>query len=195
MNRRASDRIFPRFVVEQMPPGLAGLVVAAILAAAMSTISSSISALASSMTSDLYAGWSGRSDPAHLLRVGRLFSLLWGLLLIAGALGFHALGSAQDAPVVVVALSIASVTYGALLGTLVLAALRRPLDGRDVIAGAACALVLMLGVVLAARLAAAWPALAPLGRLAFPWYVPLGTLLTIAVALAAAAWRGARRAA
>lgn len=180
----AGDQIFARFVIEQLPSGVAGLVVAAILAAAMSTISSSISALASSMTNDLYASWTGRDDPAHLLAVGRAFSLLWGVLLIGGALAFHVLGSDKNTPVVVLALSFASVTYGALLGALILAARGSSVTGRDVIAGAAVALVLMLGVVFASRLAAWWPALELVGRIAFPWYVPMGTALTIGVALA-----------
>lgn len=186
------DQLFTRFVLERMPAGLAGLLVAAILAAAMSTISSSISALASSMTNDLYASVSGRRDPAHLLAVGRVFSLLWGLLLMGGALGFHALGSRQDMPVVVVALSIASVTYGALLGALLLAARPGPCRGGDVLRGAGSAMVLMLGVVFAGRLAQAFPALealAPLGRIAFPWYVPIGTLATLLVAHASARLR------
>lgn len=187
----SGDEIFPRFIVQHLPVGLAGLVMAGILAAAMSTISSSISALASSVTSDLYASWTGQRDGAHLLRVGRWFSLLWGVLLTAAALGFHVAASGRDTPVVVLALSIASVTYGALLGAYVLAGWRSRVGGRDVIAGAAVAVAVMLVVVFAARLSA-WPALAalaPLGRLAFPWYVPLGTALTVLVALASAGAR------
>ncbi len=190
----AGDQIFPRFIVQHLPVGLAGLLMAGILAAAMSTLSSSISALASSLTNDLYASFTGRHDSLHLLRVGRAFSLLWGVLLTAAALGFHFLASARDAPVVVLALSIASITYGALLGAYVLAGGGRPastgqaargLQGRDVITGAVAAVAVMLVVVFAARLSAALPAwawLEPMGRLAFPWYVPLGTGLTVAVA-------------
>ncbi len=74
----ASDQIFPRFVVEQLPVGLAGLVIAGILAAAMGTHSSAINSLASSATHDLYASYTGRTDPVHLLRVGRLFSAVVG---------------------------------------------------------------------------------------------------------------------
>lgn len=182
------DELFARFVMGHLPAGLAGLVIAGILAAAMSTISSSISALASSLTNDLYATWRPQATPAQLLRAGRGFSLLWGVLLTAAALGFHALAAGRDTPVVVLALSIASVTYGALLGAVVLAGWRgrfaARLAGRDVITGAAVAVALMLAVVFAARLAAlpglAW--LAPLGALAFVWYVPLGTVLTVGVA-------------
>lgn len=174
------DEIFPRFIINQLPAGLAGLVVAGILAAAMSTISSSINALASSMTHDLYAGWTGRRDPAHLLRVGRMFSAVWGLGLIGGALFFQYYASGGDTPVVVLALSIASITYGALLGTYLLAARWSRATGRDVVGAVILAVTVMLVVVFARRLAegagVTW--LAPVGRLAWPWYVPLGTLLT-----------------
>ena len=173
-----ADTIFPRFIIEHLPAGIAGLVVAGILAAAMSTISSSINALASSMTHDIYAGFTGRRDPAHLFRVGRAFSAIWGIALIAGALLFQVYASGSDTPVVVLALSIASVTYGALLGTYLLAARWPRATGRDVVGAVAVTVAVMLVVVFARRLAdggVAW--LAPVGRLAWPWYVPLGTAL------------------
>jgi Na+/proline symporter len=175
------DELFPRFVVEHLPHGLAGLVVAGILAAAMGTHSSAINSLASSATHDLYASWTGRSDPVHLLRVGRLFSAAWGTTLIIGALFFHYGVSGHDTPVVVLALSIASVTYGALLGTYLLAARWPRATGRDVVGAVLVTVIVMLVVVFARRLAEgaglAW--LEPVGRLAWPWYVPLGTLLAV----------------
>ena len=176
------DSVFPRFIVEHLPRGLAGLVVAGILAAAMSTISSSINALASSVTHDIYSSWTGRTDPAHLLRVGRAFSLAWGGALIAAAIFFHQFASGTDTPVVVLALSIASITYGALLGTYILAGRWSKATGRDVIIAVGVTLACMLAVVFARQLAERpgldW--LAPFGRLAWPWYVPLGTLLAVA---------------
>jgi SSS family transporter len=176
----AADQIFPRFILDHLPTGLAGLVVAGILAAAMSTISSSINALASSMTHDLYAGWSGRRDPAHLLRVGKIFSAVWGLSLIGGALFFYLYATGTDTPVVVLALSIASITYGALLGTYLLAGWPRAL-GRDIVGAVSVTVVVMLLVVFAKPLSAhsAFGWLAPVGELAWPWYVPLGTILAI----------------
>ncbi|HEX6645232.1 MAG TPA: sodium:solute symporter [Gemmatimonadales bacterium] len=180
----AGDQIFARFIIDHLPSGLAGLLVAGILAAAMSTVASSINALASSMTHDLYAGWTGERDPGKLLRIGRAFSILWGLGLIGGALGFHAYASGTDTPVVVLALSIASVTYGALLGAYVLAGDWSGARGRDVLTGAAVTIAAMLVVVFARPLADAglrW--LSPVARLAWPWYVPLGTLICVAVGL------------
>jgi SSS family transporter len=177
----AADQIFPQFIIQHLPTGLAGLVVAGIVAAAMSTISSSINALASSMTHDLYVGISGRREPTHLLRVGRLFSAIWGTSLIGGALFFYYYASGNDTPIVVLALSIASVTYGPLLGTYILAGRWPRAVGRDVVGAVALTVLIMLLVVFARRLATIpeleW--LEPVGRLAWPWYVPLGTLLTV----------------
>lgn len=185
------DAVFSSFVVHQLPAGLSGLVIAGILAAAMSTISSSISALASSMTYDLYATRTGRTNPSHLLRVGRAFSLAWGIALIGGALGFHYLTAGRDTPAVVLALSIASVTYGALLGTYILAGRFPRVSGRDAIRAVAVTVAMMLVVLFAGRLAtvSGLGFLEVLGRLAWPWYVPLGTVLALVTGLASAALR------
>ena len=180
------DQLFPAFVVNHLPTGLAGLVVAGILAAAMGTHSSAINSLASSTTHDLYASWTGRRDPVHLLRVGRLLSALWATGLIGGALFFHYAASGNDTPVVVLALSIASVTYGPLLGTYFLAGRWPRAQGRDVVGAVAVTVPFMLVVVFAKRLSA-YPGLdwlAPVGRLAWPWYVPLGTLLAVCTGVA-----------
>jgi SSS family transporter len=182
----SSDQIFPGFVIDHLPTGLAGLVVAGILAAAMGTHSSAINALASSLTHDLYAGWTGKRDPVHLLRMGRLFSGAWAILLMLGAVAFFAFDREGRTPVVVLALSIASIAYGGLLGAYVLAGKWSRTTGRDVIAGVCVSLAVMLLVFFARPLSLQrgleW--LAPAARLAWPWYVPLGTLLTVAVALA-----------
>jgi len=180
------DQVFSGFIVHSLPAGIAGLVIAGILAAAMSSHSSAISALASAVTYDLYASITGRRDPVHLLRVGRFVSLVWGVGLVVAALGFHVAASKADTPAVVLALSIASITYGALLGTYVLAGRWPRARTRDVIAAVAVTVSIMLTVVFASRFAAvrgfAW--LAPIGRLAWPWYVPLGTLLAVGTGMA-----------
>jgi SSS family transporter len=178
----APDTIFPRFIVEQMPTGVRGLVIAGILAAAMSTISSSINALASSVTYDFYAGATGKTDQVHLFRVGRIVTVVWGVGLTAAALGFIPMTTRMNTPVVVLALSIASITYGALLGTYLLAGRWPRAKGRDIVIATLVTMTVMLVVVFARPLAASgvsW--LAPVGRLAWPWYVPLGTALTVLV--------------
>lgn len=178
------DMIFPQFIVAQLPTGVRGLVIAGILAAAMSTISSSINALASSVTHDFYASRTGRKDPGHLMRVGRVFTAVWGAGLIGAAMAFWRWAS-LDTPVVVLALSVASVTYGALLGTYILAARWDRARGRDIVLATVVTVAIMLAVVFARPLADSGlaPWLAPAANLAWPWYVPLGTALTLAVGI------------
>jgi Na+/proline symporter len=177
------DAIFPAFIVNNLPAGLSGLVVAGILAAAMGSTSSALNSLASATTHDYYAPLRGRvGDDRHLLRAGRLFTLAWAALLIGGALLFPG----RDTPVVVVALSIASLTYGALLGAFILARFERVRE-RDVVIALVAASLAMSIVVFAGPIGRAvgepgW--LMTLARLAWPWYVPLGTLLTVVTGLA-----------
>jgi SSS family transporter len=184
------DTVFPTFMVTHFPTGVRGLMVAGVLAAAMSTISSSINALASSVTYDFYGGRPHRADPTRLLRIGRAFTLIWGAGLTAAALGFVAATGRMDTPIVVLALSIASVTYGALLGTYVLAARWPRAAGRDIAVATVGTVVVMLAVVFAHPLAQAGIAwLAPVGRLAWPWYVPLGTALAILLGIGSSLFR------
>jgi hypothetical protein len=137
------------------------------------------------MTHDLYAGWTGRRDPAHLLRMGKLFSAVWGTSLIGGALFFYFYATGTDTPVVVLALSIASITYGSLLGTYLLAGWPRA-RGRDVVGSVCVTVTVMLVVVFAKPLSAgaSFEWLTPVGRLAWPWYVPLGTILAVCTGVA-----------
>lgn len=172
------DAIYPTFVVERLPAGLAGLVVAAILAAAMSTVASSLNSLASASTHDFYAPLSGRRDPEHLLRVGRWMTLVWATILVGGALFFPD----RQTPVVELALKIASLTYGGLLGSYLLAGLWPRARERDVIVAIAAGVVGMIPVVFAARFG-----FETLGRLAWTWDVPLGTAVTVVVGIVSSA--------
>ena len=178
------DEIFPRFIVEVMPAGLTGLVVAAILAAAMSTTSSSLNSLAAATTHDLYLPISGRSpDDPRNLRTAKLFTLAWAIVLLGGAMLYRSEGT----PVVTVALSIASFTYGGLLGAFFLGLFWARARQRDVITGMCIGIAVMSVIVFAGPLSAAFPgaadALAPLGRIAWPWYVLIGTSITMAVGI------------
>ncbi|MGH7529099.1 MAG: sodium:solute symporter [Gemmatimonadales bacterium] len=166
----AADAIYPTFVVEHFPAGLAGLVVAAILAAAMSTVASSLNSLASATTHDFYAPLARRNEPQHLLRVGRAMTLLWAVVLVGGAMLFRN----RETPVVVLALSIASITYGGLLGSYLLGGLWPRTRQVDVIIAILTGVAFMIPVVLGVP--TRW-----LPGLAWPWYVPLGTAVTVLV--------------
>ena len=161
------DALFPRFMVEGLPSGLSGLAIAGVLAAAMSTVASSLNALASATTHDFYAPLTGRRDPRHLLVAGRWATVFWAVILAGGALSFRS----TDTPVVELALAIASITYGGLLGLFVLGGMSQRARQRDAILGLAVATAAMLIVVLGKT--------GPFAQLAWPWYVPLGLAITL----------------
>jgi Na+/proline symporter len=182
----ASDQIFPTFIIEVMPPGVTGLVVAAILAAAMSTVSGSINSLSAATTHDIYLPL--RKTPAdekELFRIGRLFTVFWALILIGGALMYRA----QGTPVVVVALSIASFTYGGLLGGFFLAVLWKRAAQLHALIGMSVGILAMSVIVFAGRLIGRFPGLestlGPFARIAWPWYVLIGTSITMLVGVVA----------
>ena len=171
------DAIYPTFIVTHLPTGIAGLAVGGILAAAMSSHASAVNSLASASTHDFYAPLTGRQDPAQLLRVGRLLTLVWTVILVAGAIAF----GDQNTPVVQLALSIASLTYGSLLGTYILGGAWPRARQVDVIIALIVSIVVMAPVVLGAvipHFPLHW-----LPGLAWPWYVPLGTAITVAVGM------------
>jgi SSS family solute:Na+ symporter len=159
------DAIFPTFIVEQMPHGLLGLIVAAIVAATMSTHSGAINSLAAATTMDIWVPLTRHApSDAATYRAGRLFALMWGVVLTGGAL----LYPESRTPVVVVALSIASFTYGALLGAFLLGIYNPRAKQRDAILAMAVGIVVMALVVFAPSIKIAWP-----------WYVLIGTTITL----------------
>jgi SSS family solute:Na+ symporter len=176
------DEVFPLFIIEGLPAGLSGLIVAGVLAAAMSTVSSSLNSLASATTHDLYAPAAGRErDDAHLLRVGRSFTLLWAVILIGGAILFEL--AQQGTPIVVIALQIASFTFGPLLGGFLLGTLFRAPDQRDAITGITTAVVAMTALWAVQTFGGVEPVVDTL------WFALIGSTLTVAVGLGSATLR------
>ncbi len=173
------DAVFPKFIVEQVPPGLSGLIIAGLLAAAMSTISGSISSISSSTVFDLWASTKrGRqASEEEKLRLSRRVSFAWAVLLTGAAIVFIGTGQA----VVELALSIASFTYGGFLGLFFLAA-RGKTTSRAAAIGFLTGVGAMVFVVLGTKLA-------------WPLYTLTGSLVTVAVATIASAAEGRGRAA
>jgi Na+/proline symporter len=136
------DEVFPKFIVEEMPVGLAGLLLAGIVAAAMSTLSSSLNALASATVFDVL----GRDqDDAGAVRLSRLATLGWGVVFI----GFATLFESRDNPVVELGLGIASYTYGGLLGAFLLALVSRRARQADALIAFVVTVVTMTWVIFA----------------------------------------------
>ena len=164
-----SDEIFARFIFEELPVGLTGLLIAGVFAAAMSSLSSSINSLASVTAYDFWAPATGRqTDEQGILRMGKLFTLAWAALLIAGAILFIPLSQGNTA--VEVALGIQSLVYGGLLGGFALGLLVPQADERSVMIGMSSGIGTVTLIWLTASSEIAWP-----------WFVLIGSLVTVAV--------------
>jgi SSS family solute:Na+ symporter len=164
-----TDRIFPEFIVREMPVGLAGLVLASIFAVAMSNASGSLNSLASSSIIDLgrhrgYRAVTSSADPAlgkRQLSRSRRMTLAWGVVL--GLLGLVRWGGVLEA-----GLTITSITYGGLLGVFLLGSWNRQANETGALTGFAISIATMIAVRLYTPLA-------------FTWYVLAGTLITFTV--------------
>lgn len=147
------DEIFPLFIIKILPVGLSGIIIAGLLAAAMSTLSGSISSLASSTMHDIYIPLFGKNlDESSKLKISRIFTLIWAGLLILSAMLFINISRA----VVELALSIASFTYGGLLGTFLLGVLNKKIKEREAIIGFTIGILIMIIVVLLKLAAWTW---------------------------------------
>jgi Na+/proline symporter len=165
-----ADRIYPEFVWNYLPPGVSGLVIAAILAAAMSNLSAALNSLASTSIMDFYKpmvarrGGPGHSE-AQYLRLARGATVGWGaVLLLIGWLA-RKWGSVLEA-----GLSIASILYGSLLGVFLLGLLTKRVGERAAMAGMLAGLITMWYVRSSTNIA-------------WTWYVLIGTSATLAVGL------------
>jgi SSS family transporter len=173
----SADRIFPTFIVREMPVGVAGLLVAAILAAAMSNLSAALNSLSSTTVVDFYMHWRPEADGRERMMVSRASTVVWALVLFAVAV--YSVFAGGKGHVVEAGLSIASVAYGALLGVFLLGTLTRYATQGGAIVGMVCGFTLNVFLWL-------HPAPIALGRvtvphIAFTWYVLIGSLVTFAV--------------
>lgn len=155
------ERAYPEFVWNHLPVGLAGLVIAAILAAAMSNLSAALNALASTSIMDFFKPLRPRYPESLYVRLARWATVLWGAILFAIGLAARHWGSVLEA-----GLSIASILYGALLGVFLLGVLtRRPGEWSAIVgmtAGFAATLLFR-------------------SHVAYTWYVLIGSIATFSV--------------
>jgi len=154
-----TDRIFPEFIVRDMPVGVVGVVLASIFAVAMSNASGSLNSLASSSVIDLAKQDAGDSPPS--LGRSRRMTVLWGVIL--GLLGLVRWGGVLEA-----GLTIASITYGGLLGVFLLGSWNRRANESGALIGFAVGIAAMIAVRFCTPLA-------------FTWYVLAGTIITFTV--------------
>jgi len=158
------DRIYPTFIVSRMPHGISGLLIAAILAAAMSNLSAALNSLSSTTIMDFYNRLHPQSDETKKMRLSRLATLAWALVLFCLAvIALHKAGR-----VVEVGLQIASVAYGALLGAFLLGVLTRRANQLGAMVGMVCGLAVELYLWLGTHVP-------------WTWWVMIGTCVTFGI--------------
>lgn len=164
----SADRLYPSFIWETLPAGIAGLAMAAIIAAAMANLSAALNSLASATVVDFYQPMTGGChSPAHYLKVSRLSTIAWGAVLAAIAGIASQWGSVLES-----GLSIASVTLGILLGVFLLGVLTKRAGENAAIVGVVAGSAVMLFVKFATQIP-------------FTWWVSIGSLATFSVGYAA----------
>src|SRR6266852_1921945 len=160
-----TDRILPLFLVREMPVGLAGLLLASIVAVAMSNASGSLNSLAASSVLDFSRLRGQRADAARFLRLSRGMTLVWGLVLM----GF---GLVKWGPLLETGLTVASLPFGSLLGLFLLGTLDRRANARGALVGMFTGLAAILGVY-------------RYTHVAFTWYVMIGAMVTFVTGVVA----------
>jgi len=158
------DRLYPSFIWESLPVGIAGLAMAAIIAAAMANLSAALNSLASATVVDFYQPLTrSRYSADHYLGVSRFSTIFWG-----GALAAIALVASHWGSVLESGLSIASVTLGILLGVFLLGVLTKRAGENAAVAGVIAGAMVMLFV----KFGTAIP---------FTWWVLIGCAVTFGV--------------
>ena len=165
-----ADRIYPEFIWHNLPAGIAGLLIAAILAAGMSNLSAALNSLASTTIMDFYKPLLGRSSrpEAHFVKLARWTTVGWGAMIFSVGLVARHWGSVLEA-----GLTIASILYGSLLGVFLLGLLTKSVKETAAMTGMVAGLVVMLCVK-------------QFTHIAFTWYVLIGTSATFLAGCATA---------
>jgi len=185
-----TNHIFPTFIVQQMPVGVTGLLIAAILAAAMSNLSAALNSLSSTTVVDFYLHWRPQSTDRERNMISRASTVMWALILFALAMRARSGGN-----VVEIGLSIASVAYGSLLGVFLLGTLTKRANQTGAIIGMVTGFALnialwirqsrTLGITLLGHHLA-------LPLIAWTWYVLIGAIVTFALGYLASFFLGSR---
>jgi solute:Na+ symporter, SSS family len=174
----SADRIFPQFIVQQMPAGIAGLMIAAILAASMSNLSAALNSLASTSMVDFYL--LRRPDVSELqkTRLSRLMTLGWAAVLLALAIVSRGSGHVLE-----IGLSIASVLWGGMLGVFLLGTLTKRANEMGTMIGllAGCVLNLLLWRQGSPVHATMWGYSFVFPKIAWTWYVAIGAVVTFGI--------------
>jgi len=162
-----ADEIFVKFITSQMPPYLAGIIIAGVFAAAISTIAGSVNSMASSTVYDIFS--SGKFTDkisSNELFFSRLFSVIWALLLMLSAFFFIY----TTKSVIEIALGIASFTYSGLLGIFIAGIFQKKINEKDALILFWLTILFMIYIVF-------------FSGIAWTWYVLIGSFFLNLIAI------------
>ncbi len=170
------DRIFPLFIIYEMPTGLKGLIVAGILSAAISSLDSILAALSQISLTMFYRPFvnPGKAE-SHYLVVSRLFVIAWGLGLAAIAWQFTK--SAGD--IITLAFSMTTYTLGPMLGLFLASLISHRIEVKGLAGAVAISMSLILLLNQPQLLNPIFAADFSAPLLAWPWLFPIGTLVCL----------------
>lgn len=197
-----SRQVFLSFILDHMPAGITGLMMAGLFAAGLSSLNSSINAMSASFVNDVYKRFRPAADERHYLRVGRLGVVGWGIVLSAFAAFCvfwqqEVATTGKQSGLLTFALSVMVFAYAGLIAVFLTALLTRRGSTASVIAALA---VGFLGVLAmepmlwgrfvdldamrtSAEAAGTWPLLLTILGMAFVWKLTIATALAFAVAV------------
>ena len=165
----SGDRVFPDFITQKMPSGLAGLVIAAIFAAALS---SSLNSIAATAVNDIYKPFAKDVSDKKLVRIAGILTVIVGIVQILIAIGLKDVNSSALG----LALAVASLINGPILGVFLVGAFLKRAKEVHALLGMIVSIVLMTYVLLAANKIVDGPIIA------WPWYALIGSSITFIVA-------------
>ena len=167
-----NGHFFLHYIVNGLPAGVTGLVLAAVFAAAMSSLDSAMSAMSATFVTDIYRPhFRSSGDDRHYLLVGRLSTAAIGVLLVAVAmLVVYYYEANPETDLLSIALGVMTFFYGALLGIFLLGFMTR--DRGSTVSNAAGALASILLIIFIKQTTA----------IGWPWFIVFGTLVCFAVA-------------
>ncbi|MGB1313628.1 MAG: sodium:solute symporter [Bizionia paragorgiae] len=135
------DYVFIHFILNNLPRGLIGLLLAVILSAAMSSTASELNALASTTTLDLYKRNTSEKSELQMVKVSKLFTLLWGII----AIGIACVANLAENLIQLVNI-IGSIFYGNVLGVFLLAFFFKFVKGQAVFVAALITQVIVIAL-------------------------------------------------
>ncbi|HEV7975573.1 sodium:solute symporter [Amycolatopsis sp.] len=187
LGMQSPDDVFSRFIIDDLPVGVSGLLIAGVLASTMGALASALNALSTSTVADLYQRFTKRSpEDSKLLQHGRMWTLIWAVVFAL----FASLFSTTKNSVIELGLAITGYTYGALLGAFLLGLLIKKARQVDAIIAFVTTVVVMAFVILGVKFSAASGSIVGIDfskaagdkvALAYPWYTLLGVVITMVV--------------